>query len=102
MVSPPASSSTSTGSRPNSTEDGQAKAPDHPEKESDQVTLLSGVHEGRTTGTPIGFTVPNGVRAVAIMTTSPTAIARAATSPTMPSMGTVTTAAVAGPAHGKP
>ena len=29
-------------------------------KESDQVTLLSGVHEGRTTGTPIGFTVPNG------------------------------------------
>ena len=29
-------------------------------KESDQVTLLSGVHEGRTTGTSIGFTVPNG------------------------------------------
>ena len=28
-------------------------------KESDQVTLLSGVFEGRTTGTPIGFTIPN-------------------------------------------
>ena len=29
-------------------------------KESDTVTLLSGVFEGRTTGTPIGFTIPNG------------------------------------------
>jgi len=28
-------------------------------KESDVVTLLSGVHEGLTTGTPIGFTIPN-------------------------------------------
>ncbi|MCH1574727.1 MAG: chorismate synthase [Flavobacteriales bacterium] len=28
-------------------------------KEADQVTLLSGVFEGRTTGTPIGFTIPN-------------------------------------------
>lgn len=28
-------------------------------KESDRVTLLSGIFEGRTTGTPIGFTVPN-------------------------------------------
>ena len=29
-------------------------------KETDTVTLLSGIHEGRTTGTPIGFTIPNG------------------------------------------
>lgn len=29
-------------------------------KENDTVTLLSGVFEGRTTGTPIGFTIPNG------------------------------------------
>lgn len=28
-------------------------------KESDRVTLLSGVFEGLTTGTPIGFTIPN-------------------------------------------
>lgn len=29
-------------------------------KESDTVTFLSGLLDGRTTGTPIGFTVPNG------------------------------------------
>ena len=28
-------------------------------KESDRITLLSGVYEGLTTGTPIGFTIPN-------------------------------------------
>ncbi len=28
-------------------------------KENDTVTLLSGVFEGRTTGTPIGFSIPN-------------------------------------------
>lgn len=28
-------------------------------KESDTVTILSGVFEGMTTGTPIGFTIPN-------------------------------------------
>ena len=30
-----------------------------PRKESDEVTFLSGVLDGRTTGTPIGFSVPN-------------------------------------------
>ena len=29
-------------------------------KEDDQVALLSGVFEGKTTGTPIGFSIPNG------------------------------------------
>lgn len=29
-------------------------------KESDEVTFLSGIMDGRTTGTPIGFTIPNG------------------------------------------
>ncbi len=29
-------------------------------KETDTVTLLSGIHKGRTTGTPIGFTILNG------------------------------------------
>ena len=29
-------------------------------KEDDQVALLSGVFEGQTTGTPIGFSIPNG------------------------------------------
>ena len=28
-------------------------------KEADQAALLSGIFEGRTTGTPIGFTIPN-------------------------------------------
>ena len=28
-------------------------------KEADEVTLLSGIFEGRTTGTPIGFNIPN-------------------------------------------
>ena len=28
-------------------------------KEQDEVTLLSGLYEGKTTGTPIGFTLPN-------------------------------------------
>jgi chorismate synthase len=30
-----------------------------PRKESDEVTFLSGIYEGKTTGTPIGFTVRN-------------------------------------------
>lgn len=28
-------------------------------KESDQVTFLSGIYQGKSTGTPIGFTIPN-------------------------------------------
>jgi chorismate synthase len=31
-----------------------------PRKETDTVTIVSGVFEGRTTGTPIAMTVPNG------------------------------------------
>ena len=34
--------------------------PDHSAEGIRHVTLLSGVFEGRTTGTPIGFTIPNG------------------------------------------
>ena len=30
-----------------------------PRNEKDQVTFLSGIYEGKTTGTPIGFTIPN-------------------------------------------
>ena len=30
-----------------------------PRKETDQVTLLSGVHQGRSTGTPIAFSIEN-------------------------------------------
>ena len=31
-----------------------------PRKESDTVTIVSGTYEGRTLGTPIGMTIPNG------------------------------------------
>jgi chorismate synthase len=30
-----------------------------PRKETDEVTFLSGIYEGKTTGTPIGFLIPN-------------------------------------------
>ena len=51
---------TSTASRPNSTAEGPGNPLTTQRKESDTVTFLSGLLDGRTTGTPIGFTVPNG------------------------------------------
>ena len=79
----------------------QAKGPTTQRKESDQVTCCPAFMKTHH-GNPIGFTAPTAMRAVAIATTSPTAIARATlTSPTM-LRGHRDHRGGGQPAHGKP
>jgi len=93
-------------------------------READQVRILSGVFEGKTTGTPIGLLIENtdqrskdyskikdrfrpwsgtSIRRAATTRASRTSTGRATpTTPTTRATGSGTTAAVAAPRPGKP
>ena len=74
-----------------------------PRNEADKVQILSGVFEGRTTGTPISIIAYNRTPTPANTTTSVTCFGPATpTTPTAPNTACATTAAAGAPVRAKP
>ena len=73
-----------------------------PRKEGDEVTILSGVFEGRTTGTAICLMVPNTSVPVITVKLHPIIVRDMPIIPSTPNMVSGTTGAEAVPPAGKP
>ena len=72
-------------------------------RESDTVQILSGVFEGKTTGTPISLLIPNEISAPGITAIwLPVTVRDTQTIPLKKSTGSATTGAAAAPPDGRP